>query len=113
MTGLHEFPLGAMLSAAAASWLFGASLWSRPARLEVGPAGARVRRIYRPWALTLPLEAIRRVDVNDRSVYLVRSDRSLLRSFLLASAMVPSVDEARWLAAELRRALRQAGWQPS
>jgi len=95
-------------------WLFlGAWLRHRPARIDVGSDGVRIRRVFRPWSLRIPTEAIAKAQVSGTQVHLVRSDRSFFRSFVQASPILPSAEEARWIAATLENGLRQLGWRRS
>jgi len=95
-------------------WLFlGAWLRHRPARVDIGSDGVRIRRVFRPWSLRLPLEAIAKAQASGTQVHLIRSDRSFFRSFVQASPILPSAEEARWIAATLESGLRQLGWRRS
>jgi hypothetical protein len=105
------FPGIALLIALFVWWMFAGTLKGRPARVSIGPEGVRIRRLFRPWSQELPFEVIRKVDASNQYVSFVRGDRSFLRSFVMASPVL-SLPEARWLAAELRRAMAQCGWRP-
>ena len=68
------------------------------------------RRVFRPWSLTLPLATVRRLEASNRVAYMIRRDRGFLGSFVVASPTLRNDLEARWLVAQLRRGLAQAGW---
>jgi hypothetical protein len=92
--------------------MFVGTLAYRPSRLTIDATGVTINRLA-PGSVQVPLGVIRRVDANNRSLTFVRADRSLLRSFVMAAPNMPSDDEARWLAAELRKALKRVGWRPA
>jgi len=112
-TALAEAP-AALFVVSLFVWLFlGAWLRHRPARVDVGMDGVRIRRVFRPWSLRIPIEAIAKAQVSGTQVHLIRSDRSFFRSFVQASPILPSAEEARWIAATLENGLRQLGWRRS
>jgi hypothetical protein len=94
-------------------WMFAGTLLSRPGAVSVDANGVTVRKLWLPWSRTLALDVIRRVDIHTVSVTFVRSDRGLLRSMVTASPNLRDPMEARWLAAQLRQALKRSGWRPA
>lgn len=113
VAGLFASPTATLLGSLLFWWYFGSWVRYRPALLSIGPEGATLRRMFHPFALQLPLSVIRRVDASNRQVNLVRADRSLLRSMVMVTPYLPSEAEARWLAAQLRAALKRSGWRPA
>jgi hypothetical protein len=113
VAALGEAPT-ALLVVSLLVWLFlGAWLRHRPARVDVGMDGVRIRRVFRPWSVRIPLGAIAKAQASGTQVHLIRSDRSFLRSFVQASPLLPSPEEARWIAATLENGMRQLGWRRS
>ncbi len=110
---LIEYPTAFLLVTLFLWWMFVGTLLYRPGQVTVDHAGVTIKRLLVPVSLNLPIDVIRRVDSSNRSVSFVRSDRSLLRSFVMASPNMPSDSEARWLAAQFRQALKRAGWRPA
>jgi hypothetical protein len=110
--GVREYPTAALLGTAFFWWMFAGAFYVRPGTVTVSSDGVKIRRTGRPWAATLPLDIIRGVQHSNRSVHFIRSDKSLLRSFVQASPNLPSEQETRWIVQELRRALQRAGWRP-
>jgi hypothetical protein len=107
-----EHPTGFLAGSLFLWWMFAGTLLSRPTLVTIDSAGVAIRRLLLPWSLTLPLDVIRRVDARNRSITFVRSDRGLLRSMVMASPNLRDDMEARWLAAQLRQALKRSGWRP-
>jgi hypothetical protein len=105
-----EHPTGFLAGSLFLWWMFVGTLMSRPTLVAIDTTGVAIRRLLLPWSLTLPLDVIRRVDAQNRSITFVRSDRGLLRSMVMASPNLRDDMEARWLAAQLRQALKRSGW---
>lgn len=107
-----EYPTAFLLATLFLWWMFAGALAYRPSRVTIEPGAVSIRRVV--WlGQTLPLDVIRRVQANNRSIVFVRGDKSLLRSFVMASPNLRSNEEANWLAAELRKALKRSGWHPA
>jgi hypothetical protein len=71
--------------------------------------GVRIKKRIWPIARTLPIDAIAGVKVNDRQVLFQRKRAPFLRRWVSATPLLQSTDEARWVAAHLRRAMKVAG----
>jgi hypothetical protein len=110
LAGMAANPTAFLLVGAFLWWYFTWMVRYRPATVTVGSQGVAIRRVFRPWSFTLPLEAIRRLEATGHTAYLIRRDRSFLGSFVPASPTLRNDLEARWLVAQLRRGLTQAGW---
>jgi hypothetical protein len=108
---LLEYPTALLLVSLFLWWLFAASLRNRPLLVKIGHDGVSIRRLFRPMPFVLPLSAVRRIDANDRSLCLVRTDRTMLRGgFVMLSPNLRSDMEARWLQARISQGLRRCGW---
>lgn len=91
-------------------WLWPAwSLLHVPRSLHIDRQGVRVGKLIWPFAKTFSLEQIEDVRVNEKQVVLLRRNASLLRRFIHAVPPMPSNEDARWLAAHIRRALIMFG----
>lgn len=71
--------------------------------------GVRIKKRIWPIPRTLPIDAIAGVKVNDRQVLFQRKQAPFLRRWVSATPLLQSNDEARWVAAHLRRAMKMAG----
>jgi hypothetical protein len=107
---LLDYPTAFLLATLFLWWMFAGSLMYRPSSVVVEPGGVAIRRLV--WTtIALPFDVIRAVQSSNNSVSFIRSDRSLLRSFVMASPNLRSPHEANWLAGELRGALKRSGWR--
>jgi hypothetical protein len=86
------FPITALI------WVF------RVRRVEVDPSAVRIWRGLRPWPRTYARPTYGKVVRLDKAVYVAKVEGHGLVN-PSASPML-SVEEARWVASELRRALR-------
>lgn len=109
---LLAFPTAFLLGSLFLWWMFGSVLRHRPSVDAIGHDGVSIRRLFRVSPSVLPLSVVRRIDPTNRSLSLVRADRSLLRGGLvMLSPNLRSDVEARWLAAQITQALRRCGWR--
>jgi hypothetical protein len=109
---LLDHPTAFLLVTLFVWWMFAGSLAHRPSQVTIDPGGVSIRRLV--WmGQTLPLDVVRHVQPSNRAIVFARSDKSLLRSFVIGSPNLKSGQEAAWLAAELRKALKRSGWRPA
>lgn len=111
--GVLSHPVPLLLGSLFVGWIVVGTLLHRPRRVQIDAESVRVSRLLLPWPATLPLAAVRAVESQNRSLTIVRSDRGLLRSRVIASPLLRSDHEALWLAAQLRQAMRRVGWRPT
>lgn len=92
-------------------WFWWASLRHRPVSLVVSADGVRVRNLFSITSIVVPIEAIKTVKGENQRVYVMRNDRAFLSSYLTASPLVADI-EGRFLALQIRNALKRHGWRP-
>jgi hypothetical protein len=80
-----------------------------PSGLHVTREGVRVSRRLWPLAKLHALDGIAGVKVTDKQVALERRNASLLRRYVFPAPPMPTNEDARWLAAQLRRAMVMFG----
>jgi hypothetical protein len=69
----------------------------------------KIRRRIWPIPRTLPMDRIAGVKVAEKQVYIQRTNTAFLRRWVSGAPMLGSDEEARWLGAHLRRALKMFG----
>jgi hypothetical protein len=80
-----------------------------PRAVHIERTGVRVSKRLWPFAKVHPIDRIADVKVSERQVVLVRKDASLLRRMAFPAPPMPTADDARWLAAHFRRAIKFFG----
>jgi hypothetical protein len=85
------------------------ALFQVPSGLHVTREGARVTRRLWPFAKVHAMDQIADVRVSERQISLVRKNTTFLRRYSFPAPPMRTNDEARWLAAHIRRALMMFG----
>jgi hypothetical protein len=80
-----------------------------PRGVTISREGIRIRRRLWPIPRTLPMDRIAGVKVAEKQVYIQRTNTAFLRRWVNGAPMLGSDEEARWLGAHLRRALKMFG----
>lgn len=80
-----------------------------PRRVTINRDGMKIHRRLWPIPRTLPMERIAGVKVAEKQVYIQRTNTAFLRRWVNGAPMLGSQEEARWLGAHLRRALKMFG----
>jgi hypothetical protein len=80
-----------------------------PRRVTISREGMKIVRRLWPLSRTLSMDRIAGVKVSQQQVYIQRTNTAFLRRWVSAAPMLGSEDEARWLGAHLRRALKMFG----
>jgi hypothetical protein len=84
-------------------------LFRFPRGLHIGREGVTVRRRLWPIAGRYPLDRFASVRITDKQVALERRNASLLRRYLFPAPPMSTPEDARWLAAHVRRAMMTFG----
>jgi hypothetical protein len=85
------------------------ALFQAPSGLHVNREGVRVTRRLWPFAKFHAMDQVADVRVSERQISLVRKNTSFLRRYSFPAPPMRTNDEARWLAAHIRRALVMFG----
>lgn len=80
-----------------------------PRRVTIGREGMKIHRRIWPIPRSLPMDRIAGVKVSEKQVYIQRTKTAFLRRWVNGAPMLGSEEEARWLGAHLRRALKMFG----
>lgn len=80
-----------------------------PRGVTISREGMKVRKRIWPIPRTIPMDRIAGVKVAEQQVYIQRTKTAFLRRWVNAAPMLGSNEEARWLGAHLRRALKMFG----
>ncbi|MGE3889292.1 MAG: DUF3137 domain-containing protein [Vicinamibacterales bacterium] len=100
-----SLPLVWLLGAAIPGSLLGLGWMSRVRRVKIGPDAVHISRGLRPWPRRYPRPPYEKVIVLERAVYIGKNEGMNLVN-PSASPMLKA-DEARWVACEMRQALRE------
>ena len=80
-----------------------------PRGVTINREGMKIRKRLWPIPRTLPMDRIAGVKVSDQQIFIQRTKTAFLRRWASAAPMLRTNEEARWLGAHLRRALRMFG----
>jgi hypothetical protein len=80
-----------------------------PRRVTINREGMKIRRRIWPIPRTLPMDRIAGVKVTEKQVYIQRTNTAFLRRWVNGAPMLGTEEEAKWLGAHLRRALKMFG----
>ena len=80
-----------------------------PRGVTINREGMKIRKRLWPIPRTIPMDRIAGVKVSDQQIFIQRTKTAFLRRWASAAPMLRTNEEARWLGAHLRRALRMFG----
>ena len=80
-----------------------------PRGVTINREGMKIRRRIWPIPRTLPMDRIAGVKVAEKQVYIQRTNTAFLRRWVNGAPMLRTEEEAKWLGAHLRRALKMFG----
>jgi hypothetical protein len=80
-----------------------------PRGVSINRDGMTIRKRIWPIARKLPMDRIAGVKVNERQILIQRKNTAFLRRWVSGAPVLGTPDEARWLGAHLRRALKMFG----
>jgi hypothetical protein len=80
-----------------------------PRGVKINREGMTIRKRIWPIPRRLPMDRIAGVKVSEQQVYIQRTKTAFLRRWVSAAPMLKSNEEARWLGAHLKRALKMYG----
>ena len=80
-----------------------------PRGVKINREGMTIRKRIWPIPRKMPMDRIAGVKVAEQQVYIQRTKAAFLRRWASAAPILKTNDEARWLGAHLRRALKMFG----
>jgi hypothetical protein len=80
-----------------------------PRGVRINREGIKIRKRIWPIPRTLPMDRIAGVNVSEQQVYIQRKNTAFLRRWVSGAPMMRTNEEARWVGANLRRALKMFG----